>query len=601
MGKTTLFAISLLLLATACNRRNDYETLSSRWTGFGEVYALKDAFPDIALSRFRYLTDSIGESRIEVASPFLYNEYQVLRVELDDKNGISVRNDSTMDSAFRFYESLLEQSWRRRHDEFLKYQYARSSYYKAVVESQRGMTLESFSDFLRSLEVMDELTGQLRVFPKLHQNTDYNHFTGHIYTQLASFFYRYDACFAALEVLGEANENFEKEGNTLDVADNLELMGDIMVDQLNLDVAVQFYKASDSIRTQLHDDNIYQNYSALVHNSLVLFDLGMNDSAYCMLHHALDQTENDYFARKICYFMGHFYYEEQMMDSALANYENCIPLLPRQTTRALCRVVQLSNALGDTEKAALFGGRLANNEVEQQYMAIDRTKMVSLYAQYKDDKRESRNRNLVLFILSIIVDLLLLLALDTYRLVHRRHKYMHDEEEHQLVKSRLEGQLEQNLADTRQKEKKISELEAELQRAISNPDFQKQPMKTKMDVLCQMPVCKRVFKVLDYNVKAGVSYPELALTEHHLSQLVNAVDAVFPKFSVRLIEHYPRMRRSDVMYCCLYLLGISEIQAAALTGKTYQAVWKRSTKLHEIFGNKSDLQFVLNNCLTDWY
>lgn len=53
------------------------------------------------------------------------------------------------------------------------------------------------------------------------------------------------------------------------------------------------------------------------------------------------------------------------------------------------------------------------------------------------------------------------------------------------------------------------------------------------------------------------------------------------------------MKRSDVVYCCLYVLGISEVQAAALTGKTYQAVWTRSLKLHDIFGNKSDLRLVL--------
>jgi hypothetical protein len=82
--------------------------------------------------------------------------------------------------------------------------------------------------------------------------------------------------------------------------------------------------------------------------------------------------------------------------------------------------------------------------------------------------------------------------------------------------------------------------------------------------------------------------------------LVNAVDAVFPKFSVRIIEMFPRLKRSDVVYCCLYILGITEVQAAALTGKTYQAVWTRSLKMHEIFNNKSSLQLVLHSYLKDW-
>ena len=115
-----------------------------------------------------------------------------------------------------------------------------------------------------------------------------------------------------------------------------------------------------------------------------------------------------------------------------------------------------------------------------------------------------------------------------------------------------------------------------------------------------MPISKRVRKVLDANVKAGASYPELVLSDNQMNMLVNAVDAVFPKFSVKLIERYPRLKRSDVVYCCMYILGITEIQAAALTGKTYQAVWKRSLKLHNIFDNKADLQFVLHDMLRDW-
>lgn len=115
-----------------------------------------------------------------------------------------------------------------------------------------------------------------------------------------------------------------------------------------------------------------------------------------------------------------------------------------------------------------------------------------------------------------------------------------------------------------------------------------------------MPISKRVRTVLNANVKAFSSYPELVLSESQMSMLINAVDAVFPKFSMKIIEKYPRLKRSDVIYCCLYILGISEVQAAALMGKTYQAVWTRSLKLHEIFGSKSNLQIVLHSILMDW-
>ena len=151
-----------------------------------------------------------------------------------------------------------------------------------------------------------------------------------------------------------------------------------------------------------------------------------------------------------------------------------------------------------------------------------------------------------------------------------------------------------------QKEETIKELQSKLDKVISAPDFYKLPFDKKLEALYETPICQRVFKVREANVKAFSSYPELVLSENHKTMLVNAVDAVFPKFSVDIIEMFPRLKRSDVVYCCLYILGITEVQAAALTGKTYQAVWTRSLKLHEIFDNKSSLQLVLHGFLKDW-
>ena len=173
-------------------------------------------------------------------------------------------------------------------------------------------------------------------------------------------------------------------------------------------------------------------------------------------------------------------------------------------------------------------------------------------------------------------------------------------EAHEKIQASLEDEIVTTKIDSKQMEEKIKSLETELEKAVSNPDFQKLPFDQKMEALYEMPISKRVRKVMNANVKAGSSYPELVLSENQLTMLVNAVDAVFPKFSIQIIERFPRMKRSDVVYCCMYILGVTEVQAAALTGKTYQAVWTRSMKLHEIFDNKSNLQLVLHYFLKDW-
>lgn len=594
MRKFTFFSFLILLLVSACNKTPEYEKLSDHWPVFGEVYALKDVSPDSAMNLFQSVADTLDETTL---SPFLYNEYQVLRVELLYKNHCHISKDSLMDSALRFYESVVDQS---RHDDFLQFQHARSLYYMAVVESQRGQNMKSFSNYMRCLGIMDRLTGNRRVFRSLSKKNEYEHFTALTYTGLASFLYHYDVWDVALEMLEKANESYSAEGNVLGTADNLEMMGDIMIAQGNLSAAMRYYKSSDSIHETLHSDGICQNYCNLIHRSIELFNNGMNDSVYSMLHCALDYTDNAYITRKICYALAHFYYEDGVLDSALANYEKSYPLLPRQTIRSFCRIVQISSELGDSTKAVDYSVRLADFELEQQSMVNDKAKMITLYEQYKSDKRDAKKQDLIMFILVLVVILALVLVIDTVWLEKRRRRHLEDKEKHNRIKSQLENQLENALEEAVHKDKKISELEAELEKTVGSPDFQLQPFNKKMEVLKMMPICLRVCKVLDCNVKAGVAYPELALKEQHLCQLVNAVDSVFPKFSVRIIEQYSRLNRSDVIHCCLYILGINEIQAAALTGKTYQAVWKRSTKLHEIFGNSSDLMFFLHNLLKDW-
>ena len=175
-----------------------------------------------------------------------------------------------------------------------------------------------------------------------------------------------------------------------------------------------------------------------------------------------------------------------------------------------------------------------------------------------------------------------------------------EHEANERIKALLQDEIETTKRTTRQKEERIRSLEDKLDKVITAPDFQSLSLDKKLEALREMPISKRVVKVKSANVKAGYAYPEWVLSDAQTTMLVNAVDAVFPKFSAKIMERYPRLKRSDIVYCCMYILGLSEVQAAALMGKTYQAVWARSLKLHEVFGDKSDLQFALHGFLNNW-
>ena len=591
----------LLFLGTGCNRITSIPTLSECNSTFAEIYQLKDIHPDSAFQVFNSIADTLDEVHLRHQSEFLFFEYQVLKAELSYKNYSRAQNDSLVVAASYFYDSLVSGSRKMRNDPFLVLQQARAVYYKAVTEGRHNDTfVEAFSDYLKALWIMDGLTKERRVFISGIYNKEYEHFTGLIYDRLAWFLYNHDAWEPAMECLELSSECFEKEGVQEGIASNYDLMGDIMLAQENRNMAVVYYKESDSIYKQLQRDNLYRGFNYELHRGITLSSEGRKDEAIKVLSHALEKAQSPWMARRLHFGLGYIYYDLQEYDSSLYHYEQSYPLLPRQTAKSYVRIVKLANIVGDSTKAARYGELLSDYYVDQAQQGHLKTRMVLLYESFKSETKEARNKNIFLFILSILVMLAVVIVVDTVFIHWYRRKRRNEIEHHERIKASLEDKIELARNDSLRKDDKIKALQDELEKKLSAPDFYKLPFDDRMEVLLQMPICKRVLLVKDTNVKAGAAYPELVLSENQKTSLVNAVDSVFPKFSVKIIEDYPRLKRSDVIYCCMYVLGVTEVQAAALTGKTYQAVWTRSLKLHEIFDNKSDLQFILRNILINW-
>lgn len=591
----------LLVLAVSCQNTIQEEFLSDVNHDFAKVYALKDSRPDSAMIIMDAIVDTLEESTLRSRSELQYAEYQILLAELLYKNYLQITNDEQVFQAFHYFDSIIPGRHFRRVNSNFAFMKARAYYMKALMEELiTEQHVLAFEDYLKSLWIMDGLMGKRQVFVMEEQNIEYEHFTALIYDRLAWLLYTYDVWDTSLECLEKSNACFRREDNLLGVASNLELMGNVMLAQGDKVKSLVYYKKSDSIHERLNTDDIYQHFSSLIHRALDLYNVGEKRASYDLLHHALEMTKSGWLTRQVRFSLGYFYFENQQFDSALFNYERSYPLLPRQTIKSYCRIIKASNILGDSVKSAYYGELLSELYLNQVAQSGDRTKMVMLYEQYKADSKDNRQKDVFYFILLVVVILISIILVNSIVINKRKRRHKMEIEAHETIKATLEDEIITTKNDSKRKEEKIRSLETKLEKAVSNPDFQKLPFDKRMEVLYEMPISKRIRKVLETNVKAGSSYPELVLSENQLTMLVNAVDTVFPKFSVQIIERFPRMKRSDVIYCCMYILGVTEVQAAALTGKTYQAVWIRSMKLHEIFDNKSNLQLVLLDFLKDW-
>ena len=117
------------------------------------------------------------------------------------------------------------------------------------------------------------------------------------------------------------------------------------------------------------------------------------------------------------------------------------------------------------------------------------------------------------------------------------------------------------------------------------------------------PICRLIMdRVNEGQFKSKIDYiiyKDSALDKQQLLDLRLAVDRHFGQFTVRLKKAYPELTNSDLDYCCLYLLGLTDADIAALMQRTYNTVFERNGKMRKIFGSETPLPITLMGMAND--
>ena len=117
------------------------------------------------------------------------------------------------------------------------------------------------------------------------------------------------------------------------------------------------------------------------------------------------------------------------------------------------------------------------------------------------------------------------------------------------------------------------------------------------------PICRLIMdRVNEGQFKSKIDYiiyKDSALDKQQLLDLRLAVDRHFGQFTVRLKKAYPGLTNSDLDYCCLYLLGLTDADIAALMQRTYNTVFHRNGKMRKIFGSENPLPVTLMGIAKD--
>ena len=162
---------------------------------------------------------------------------------------------------------------------------------------------------------------------------------------------------------------------------------------------------------------------------------------------------------------------------------------------------------------------------------------------------------------------------------------------HRMEQAAISGRLKRSNQEVRELKDQIKQLDDLAAKTEVAASFDEEP-------ICRL-IMDRVnegqFKSkIDY-----IIYKDSALDKQQLLDLRLAVDRHFGQFTVRLKKAYPELTNGDLDYCCLYLLGLTDADIAALMQRTYNTVFERDCKMRKIFDSDNPLPITLMGMAKD--
>ena len=300
--------------------------------------------------------------------------------------------------------------------------------------------------------------------------------------------------------------------------------------------------------------------------------------------------------------IGAIFTEEKMYDSALVYlkpvFENEKDVVSQIQAAECLRVIY--NSLSDKAKLDECVHFLAHHKKsggENKALVSQLDHLFQSYSQQKQNKQAKEERErAVKKTIGIIVPITAIVALCVFVWVKFKSskqmaKAAHT---HRMEKAALSGRL-----------KKSNEALRELKGQMKQ---QKKPIaknaESQAAEFADEPICRFIMEQVNRGqFKSQMDctlYKNYALEKNHLSALREAADRHFNRFTYRLSKDFPELTKTDLDYCCLYLLDLSDADISALMQRAYNTVNERNTKLKRVFGAHKSLFSALQDIAREY-
>ena len=537
--------------------------------------------------------------RIQCVSTTFDTHYaQLLTSELLFKNDYAQTNRTELLQAVAYFDSLCGRDGVHTVSTTVAFLDARAHYINGAGYYEQGDLVNACTEYLNTLRIMEshfaenELVGHKARFMALTYNRLLDLFKSQLMPEPAIYCARQSLVYTQI-----APTSLNAKANILY---QIGLQHDILKEK---DSAVFYYEAA---LNALHDRNtiVYRDLMA----SRALFD-------YCDLQDtikALDslksmaaqaESESERITRYST--IGYVYNDAGQLDSAKFYKELVFEFAEDAIDKKLAAKTLHDIAIseGDTLKANQYAQFLIEDVAAAAENQAQVSKLNDLFQNYLQQKQEAASlrerRKAVRLTLMVLVPLLVAIGLAVAIVMRRRHRkrlaVQEAEAQQRLEEERQSHRMEQAALSGRLK--RSNETLRELQDQVRQQNDSAPKPETQAASFAEEPICRLIMeRVNEGQFKSQMDctvYKEYALGKEQVTALREAADRHFNQFTSRLTKAYPDLTRGDLDYCCLYLLGLSDADVAALMQKAYPTISQRARKMKGIFGSEEPVSVVL--------
>ena len=572
--KAKLFVIGLLFLAfVACTSRAKVAEHGQSEEGTNPELSAIDSLmwrqPDSALAMLQQFAASPKADSLDE----LNGHYcQLLISELLYKNDYGQSNRPALQQTVRYFDSLCLCKGVARNISTIAFLDARAHYSNGVGYYERDSVVEACMEYLKALEVME---GHF-VEKELVEHKA--HFVALAYTHLTDLF--------SDQYLHEQAIYFGKESlvyyNKYDafkshVAWVLNAIGSHYDMMNNYDSADYYYNEGLII---LPDTNSLIFRDLATHLAFLNYhkDKTMKISL-CQLHNLINQSQSKKESLSRYAIIGDIFYQEKQFDSAAFYmskvFHNSQSVdSKKQAAEWLVEICKAQGKDSEAHEYADFLVPFANLNENNSHLKSQLAELCNEYGQSRQDRKNLRQQDKALrknvHIISGVF-LTVMLCFLSYLFIRKRSREAeHDEKtKPEAITKPTEAQsfsFAESYAD-----------EPICQHILAVCNDKKNPIKS----------------TVPYSAYSGIS-----LDNTQMAELKNAAYHHYGILFEKLGKEHPELKGKDYQYCFLCLLGMDNVQIAALLQKSNSTIWDREKRLQKILGSNDKIAIILHGIIT---